>query len=95
MKIKSNEKFVVIDDEICWICGNEFKGIDALGQNDKTEHHAIPKVFSPVKNAIIPICFDCHNKIHKKLTSVNAIKTKVIGLKKYIDELNKMLEETK
>lgn len=39
----------------CWICG-EYK--------DVTKHHLIPKSLNPVTNIVIPVCLDCHKKIH-------------------------------
>jgi len=75
----------MIDDKNCWLCGKLFAG-------DKTLHHAIPKKYKPLKNITIPICFACHTRMHlEDTTRANSIKTKIIGLDKYVKEIKLML----
>lgn len=39
----------------CWICG---------GYNGVTKHHVIPKSLNPITNVLIPLCPECHKKVH-------------------------------
>jgi len=47
----------VTSEKACWMCGDQKK--------NKTNHHCLPQTFSPKKNVQIPLCKDCHEKLHK------------------------------
>ncbi len=40
----------------CWICGSTKK---------VTKHHVIPKRFKPLKNALMPLCYNCHQSLER------------------------------
>ena len=40
---------------MCWFCGVKGK---------MTRHHVIPQSMKPLKNATIPLCNECHKKLH-------------------------------
>lgn len=50
---------VKVFDTICWCCGKHKKITGGL-----TDHHGIPKNFSPKKNFIVPVCQVCHDRIN-------------------------------
>lgn len=77
-----------IDSNRCWCCGIEF-----TEENFKTGHHAIPATFKPLFNLCIPICKKCHDKIHLKMLHIASVKTKIIGLEKYVKELRELSEK--
>ena len=43
---------------ICYLCGKERK-------RGLQKHHVIPQAMKPVKNDVIPLCKNCHKKLHK------------------------------
>ncbi len=95
MKIEEKGNLLVIDDTVCWKCGEPFEQHAKNMLNDKTAHHSIEKQFHPVKNVIIPIHKNCHDSMHKTSTVMNSVKSKINGLNNYINELNEMLKELK
>jgi 5-methylcytosine-specific restriction endonuclease McrA len=50
--------------KFCWVCGKTMKDINILDKDKGTMHHLIPKCLNPHSNVIVPICLDCHKKIH-------------------------------
>lgn len=74
-----------IDSNRCWMCGKEFVG------GEKTMHHAIPRMFKPLLNVLIPICRPCHDQIHKEMLKAENAKTKLIKIKKEIAQFEKIL----
>lgn len=44
-----------IKQNICWLCG---------GKEKITKHHVLNKCWKPKKNIYIPLCKECHLKIH-------------------------------
>jgi 5-methylcytosine-specific restriction endonuclease McrA len=49
----------------CWICGKILKNLKTLDKDKGTMHHLIPKCLNSLNNIIVPVCWDCHKKIHK------------------------------
>jgi uncharacterized protein YlaI len=50
-------------NEKCWLCGKSGK---------ITKHHVIPKYMNPKKNTTIPLCRECHNKLHIGIDNIAA-----------------------
>lgn len=50
--------------KFCWICGKTLKDLNFLDSDKGTMHHLIPKCLSPHSNIVVPVCWDCHKKIH-------------------------------
>lgn len=42
---------------ICWCCG-----ID--GNEELTDHHAIPIAMKPIRNIKVPLCHECHTTLN-------------------------------
>lgn len=55
---------VKIDDDTCWCCNKKFN--QEVKKDKQTEHHGIPKRYSPHFNVRIPICNECHDMINKE-----------------------------
>ena len=51
----SNKMNITINDNKCWVCGTD---------KNTTAHHAIPQHLKPKQNILIPICRNCHDKVH-------------------------------
>lgn len=58
MKIRVHKNDIYIEDEQCFMCGNEFD--DSSKENKRTWHHGIPQRLKPLLNVKIPICQKCH-----------------------------------
>lgn len=58
-----HRKNVEIKGKTCFVCAKIFEG-----EENKllTKHHGIDKKFKSKYNVFIPICSECHKKIHKK-----------------------------
>ena len=41
--------------KFCWVCGNYC---------NVTKHHLIPKSLNPINQILIPLCDNCHKKLH-------------------------------
>ena len=50
-----------IQDNKCWVCDKKFDEKIKM-----TMHHTLPKHMFPKNNVIIPVCWDCHERINKK-----------------------------
>lgn len=46
---------ITIQEKVCWMC-------DA--KEDVTTHHALPQYLKPKRNVLIPLCNNCHKKLH-------------------------------
>jgi hypothetical protein len=54
----------------CWLCGKYgFR---------KQKHHVIPQCLNPKKNTTIPLCKECHKKVHKDISMKNIGREKII-----------------
>jgi hypothetical protein len=49
-----------IEDDKCWVCNRKFDE-----QHKMTMHHTLPKHMFPKNNVVIPVCWECHQKINK------------------------------
>lgn len=67
MTIEDSE--CILDDNICWMCGKVFTTNDCKITDRKTMHHTLPRHFKPVKNVVVPVCQDCHNKLNQHDTA--------------------------
>lgn len=47
---------IKVNNDICWMCGSD---------KNLTYHHVIPQTFKPVNNVCIPLCRDCHDRLHE------------------------------
>lgn len=74
-----------ISDNRCWCCGEN---------KQLTRHHAIPKCLEPKKNALVPICQECHTKIHNRsaVDSVKYIQGIFVEIRKMMRRLSKRQE---
>ncbi len=89
------QKSFEIDTNRCWCCGLEFSK-EKNSHLNKTGHHAIPHALKPKMNVIIPICVECHDKIHGTGNIINADKQAIEKAKKILkasEELKSFLEQ--
>lgn len=66
---------ITVESSECWCCGS-------IGKT--THHHAIPQRLKPKQNAVLPLCYSCHDKINK---------VDVHGLVSYIKKLSCRVRE--
>ena len=67
-----------IQGDKCWICGCE---------ENITSHHALPKHLKPNKNVLIPVCRDCHDKIHNE--DINGMTSHLFKLTRDIEQVKR------
>lgn len=67
---------ITVHDKECWICGK--------ADGKMTVHHSIPQHLKPVKNAMVPVCRKCHDKIHYD---------DVAGMYSYLFKIEKLFNE--
>lgn len=71
----------------CWMCGTK---------KDLTNHHTLQQYLKPVKNIEVPLCRDCHQRLHSRdmrgltafahriLRTLEDSKSKMKALKNYL-----------
>jgi tRNA G26 N,N-dimethylase Trm1 len=55
---KTGKHTIYLKTNSCWLCGSQDKKI--------TKHHVINKSFNPKYNILIPLCKECHKKLHSE-----------------------------
>jgi hypothetical protein len=70
----ANLSVIKINASHCYCCGDMFQ---PGGDKKKTNHHSIPEEFNPVRNFTIPVCLDCHKRIHTGTSMSKEEKTKL------------------
>lgn len=93
----ANLSIIKIDSVHCFCCGNQFD--PQIKGGLKTKHHAIPEELKPVRNIIIPVCRNCHDKIHLDSQAMNPKTKKVVrkldGIKNQVTKINEQIDKTK
>ncbi len=86
----ANKSEVKIEASHCWNCGDNFS------KSGKTKHHSIPKAMKPDRNVLIPVCRDCHDKIHHSMLrtpKLTEYENFVKGIKTFIASHEKKLKK--
>jgi hypothetical protein len=83
---------LIVKDTVCWICGKSQSENLSL-----TSHHCLPKSFNPKKNIIVPLCWDCHDKLNNQdISSMYNFSAKILkesqNLVQQTAKLNKYVE---
>ena len=79
----------------CFCCGEQTQ--NSKKGKEKTNHHAIPEELNPLRNIIIPLCKDCHTKIHQDSQAMNpkklAILKRVKAAKKHYGKIDEAFDK--
>ena len=73
----------------CWICGKT---------ENLTQHHVIPKTYNPINNITIPLCEECHKKLHEfdenlAIKHLEKTRYQMKNIEKSMEMINKSLNK--
>jgi len=90
----ANLGIVKIEAIHCYMCG---KIMTNKGDSQKTQHHAIPQKFKPIRNIIMPICGFCHKRLHRDIPEITTPKLKdhIKKLEHYFGQFQNHIERLK
>lgn len=74
MILEINEQGIKVLNKKCWMCPS----------GDTTNHHALPQYLKPRLNVEIPLCRECHDKLHGQ--DINCLIAFAYKIKKILGE---------
>ncbi len=80
MNLTIKENGIIVNGKFCWMC---------KGTNEITNHHTLPQYLKPLMNVELPLCRDCHDKLHGQ--DMNVLSSFAFKIKKTLQEgINKI-----